>query len=143
MDAPDEGQAFHADGTRGVPRCVQSYIKMPSLHSQQLPTDYCSHMPLPIPPDYAKNLIRRWEMEKKGISPPTLKVPFKYYYPLPVHHPLVPPRPEIQTCSSSLPCTEPELSGDDQTESESLGAPVGKQEVEKLEISLVAQPEEF
>ena len=50
-------------------------------------------MPLPIPFDYAKNLNGRWEMARKGILPPTLKRMFQTRYP--------------------LPCTEPEVLGDD------------------------------
>ena len=31
------------------------------------PDEYCPPMPLPISTDYAKNLMRRWEMPKKGV----------------------------------------------------------------------------
>ena len=33
------------------------------------PEEYCLPMPLPIFPDYAKSLMRRWEMAEKGILP--------------------------------------------------------------------------
>ena len=36
-----------------------------------LPEKYCPPMPLPISLDYAKHFMRRWEMAKKGILPPT------------------------------------------------------------------------
>ena len=34
-------------------------------------------MLLPIPPDYVKSLTKRWEIVRKGISPPTLKMVLK------------------------------------------------------------------
>ena len=80
-------------------------------------------------------------MAKEGILPPTLKITLKKYYPLTIHQPLVPPRPELPTYLSPLPCTEPESSGDDQTESDSLGAPADGREEERLEISLIARPD--
>ena len=73
-------------------------------------------------------------MAEKGIMSSTLKMTLKTYYPLPVHQPLVPPRLEIPTCSSPLPCTKSESSGDDQTESDSLEAPADRREEERLEI---------
>ena len=64
------------------------------------------------------------------------------YYPLTVHQPLVPPYPQIPLCLSPLPCT-PESSGDNQTDSASLGAPVDGQGEERLETSFTVQPDDM
>ena len=97
-------------------------------------------MPLSIPPDYVKLLMRRWGMVKMGILPTILKMTFEKY-PLPVHQPPLLSSPEIPPCSSPLPCTEPESSKDDQTENDSLERPTGGQEEEQLEISLAVRPD--
>ena len=47
------------------------------------PEEYCPPMPVSIRSDYTKNLIRRWEITRKGVLSPTLKIIFKKYYPLP------------------------------------------------------------
>ena len=106
-------------------------------------------MPLPIPSDYAKNLIRKWEMARKGILPPTFKMIIKKYCPLPDRpparqSPVHLQHPEILSCSQSpMPCTEPESLGDDQTDSASLGAQADGRNEEQLETSLVVQPDDM
>ena len=75
-------------------------------------------------------------MTAKGILPPTLKMILKKYYPLPVHPLPVSPHPEIPSCSSPLPCTEPESSGGDQTKNDHVGAPSDEPEEERSEIPL-------
>ena len=107
------------------------------------PEESCPPMPLSIPPDYAKNLMRRWETARKGILPPTLKMTLKRYYPLPVRQSPVPPHPEIPLCLSSLPCTESEPSGDDRTERDSLEAPADGSEEERSEIPLAGEPDDM
>ena len=92
-------------------------------------------------PDCTNSLTRRWEIARKGILPPTFKVILEKCYPLPVRQSPVLPHPEIPSCSSSLPCTEPESSGDGQTESDSLGAPVDEPKEEQPEIPLAVEPE--
>ena len=83
-------------------------------------------------------------MAKKGILPPIFKMVLKKYYSLSVRQPpVLRLHPEILSCSSPLPCTEPELLGDNQTKSESLGAPADELKEEQLEISLVEQYEEI
>ena len=52
------------------------------------PEEYCPTMPLPVPPNHAKNLIKRWETAKNKI--------LKTRYP--------------------LPCSESKSSGDEQIE---------------------------
>ena len=89
------------------------------------PEEYCPPIPLPVLPGYNKHLGKRAETAAKGILLPTLiMVILKKYYPPPVRQSPVPPHPEIPSCSSSLPCTEPESSRDDQTKSDSLEAPL-------------------
>ena len=77
-------------------------------------------------------------MAAKGILPPTLKMILKKYYPLPI---LL--HPEISSCSSPLPCTEPESSERDQTESDSLRAPVDESKEEQSEIPLAVEPDDM
>ena len=77
------------------------------------PNEDCSPMPLLVPPGYHTYLRKRAEMAAKGILPPTLKIIRKMHYPLPVCQSPVLPHPESPPCSSLLPCTEPESSGDD------------------------------
>ena len=60
------------------------------------------------------------------------------YNPLPVS-----PHPEIPACSSSLPCTEPESSRDDQTESDSLGPPIDGPKEEQSEMPLAIEPDDM
>ena len=67
------------------------------------PEEYCPSMPLHIAPDYAKSLIRRWEMTKNII--------LKTRYP--------------------LRCAESESSGDEQIERDSLEALTDGQEEEQ------------
>ena len=77
-------------------------------------------------------------MAAKGILPPTLKIVLKKYYPLPVLlHPKIPSR------SSSLPYTEPESSGDNQTENDSLGAPADVWEEKRSETPLAVEPDDM
>ena len=78
-------------------------------------------------------------MAAKGILPPTLKMILKRYYLLPVRQSLVLPHPENPSCPSSLPCDEPKSSEDDQTESDSLGAPVDGPKEKQSEISLAVE----
>ena len=82
-------------------------------------------------------------MARKSILPPTLKSTLKTYNPLPVCQSPVPQHPKIPYCSSPLPCTEPESSGGDQTESDSLGAPVDGLKEELSEIPLAVQPDDM
>ena len=83
-------------------------------------------------------------MEKKGILPPTLKMILKTYYPLPVSQPPLPPQDKkTPSYPPPLPCTEPDSLGDDQTKSESPGAPTDGREQDQLEVSLVEQPEKI
>ena len=77
-------------------------------------------------------------MAKKSILPPILKINLKKGYSPPVHHPPVLPPPEIPPCSSPLPCTELELSRDDQT-GNSLGALKDERENGQSEIPLVVR----
>ena len=81
-------------------------------------------------------------MGEKGVLPPTRKRILKKYYPLPVHQPLVLPHPKIPPCSSPLPCTDPESSGNGQTESDSLRAPVDRSDEERSETPLVVKPDD-
>ena len=81
-------------------------------------------------------------MAAKGILPPTLKMILRKHYPLPVRQSPVLPHPEIPSPSSSLPCTEPESSGEDQTESDSLGAPVDGPREEQSETPLAVEPDD-
>ena len=46
------------------------------------PEEYCPPTPISIPPDYAKTLIERWKMTRKGILPPNIKMVLKTHYPL-------------------------------------------------------------
>ena len=86
--------------------------------------DYPPIMPLPIPPDYVKRLARSVEMAEKGMLPPSYNMVLNKYLPIPEHQsPVLSQHQEISSCSKSLSCTEPESLGDDQIESESLGAP--------------------
>ena len=80
-------------------------------------------------------------MAVKGVLPPTLKMVLKKYYPLPVHPLSGSPHPEIPSWSPLLPCTEPESSGDDQTESGYFGAPADGPKEERSEIMLAVQPD--
>ena len=48
-----------------------------------IPEEYCSPTPLPIPPDYAHNLGRRSKMAIKSILPPSLKTVLNTYNSLP------------------------------------------------------------
>ena len=80
-------------------------------------------------------------MAKSDILPSTLNMNIKKYYSLPVHQTPILPSSEIPPCSSPMPCTEPESSGDDQIESDSLGEQVDGQEEERWEISLVVWPD--
>ena len=82
-------------------------------------------------------------MARKGILPPTLKMTTKKYYLLLVRQSPVPPHPETPSYLSSLPCTESESSGDDQTESGSLEAPADGSEEERSEIALVGKPDDM
>ena len=94
-------------------------------------------MPLPIPPNYANNLTRRVEMAKKSILLPSYKMVLNEYFLLPVQQsPVLPQHQKIPSCSKSLSCTESESLGDDQIESQSLGAPKDGRGKEQLEISL-------
>ena len=61
------------------------------------------------------------------------------YYPLPVNPLPVSPHPEVSSCSSPLPCTEPVSSRDGHTKSDYLEAPADGQEEGRLEIPLVVR----
>ena len=82
-------------------------------------------------------------MARKGILPPTLKMTTKRYCPLLVRQSPVSPYPETPSYLSSLPCTESESSGDDQTESGSLEAPADGSEEELSENHLVGKPNDM
>ena len=57
-------------------------------------------MPLPIPPDYVKNVERRVEIAKKDTLPPSDKMVLKKHFPLPARQtPVHPQHPEILSCS--------------------------------------------
>ena len=101
------------------------------------PKECCPPMPLPIPPGYHTNLRKRAEMAANDTLPPTLKMILKTYYPLPVS-----PHPDIPSCSSSRRSTEPESWGDDQTESDYLGAQADGRGEEQSEISLAVEPDD-
>ena len=131
-------EQMELEGCKDECKCL---IRYNHCMANNCPKEYCPPMPVPIPPDYAKILMRKWEMAKKSILPHALKMTLKTYYPLPVHQPPVPPPPEILPCSSPLPCNEPESSGDDQTDSDSLREPADGQEEERLEIALVVLPD--
>ena len=119
--------------------------------------EYCPPTPLPIPPDYAKKLIERWEMARKGILPPTLKMILKTRYPLPCtgsessgddqiesgSFKALADGQEEERSSSLLPCAEPESSGYDQIETDSLEALTDGQEEERWKIPLVAGPNDM
>ena len=77
-------------------------------------------------------------MAAKGILSLTLKIILKMYYPLPVS-----PHSEILSRSTSLPCTEPESSGDDRIESDSLGAQADGREEELSEIPIAGEPDDM
>ena len=80
--------------------------------------EYCPSMPLPVPPDYIKNLSKISEMATKGVLPPPLKMILEARYPLLVQQqpsPTLPPR-KIPPSLSPLPCAEPESLGNDQIE---------------------------
>ena len=125
LDARDEDQAFYADGTRDICRKKLDWlIRCYRCAVNNYPQECCSPRPLPVPPGYHTNLDKRAEMAANSILPPTLKMILKRYYLLPVRQSPVLPHPENPSCPSSLPCTKPKSSGDDQTESGSLGAPV-------------------
>ena len=117
-------------------------VKMPPLHNRQLPREVLpTYMPLPIPSDYAKNMIMRWEMVRKGIPTPTFKMILKTYHPLPARQsPVHLQHPEFLSClQSPMPCTEPESLGDDETKTASLGAQADRRKKEQLETSLSVQ----
>ena len=82
--------------------------------------EYYPPIPLPVPPDYFKNLSKRAEMAEETIPPPTLNIVLKIHDPLLVkNQPLIPPSLDIPLLSPSpLPSAEPELLGDDQIETE-------------------------
>ena len=107
------------------------------------PEKYYTLMPLLTPFGYAKNLARRAEMAKKGISPPTFKMILRKYYPLPVRQSPVLTHSEIPSCSPSLTCTEPESWEDGQTDSDALAAQAGGRKEEQLETSLAVQPDDM
>ena len=105
--------------------------------------EYCLPKPLPILPYYAKILTGRWAIARKGILPPTLNMVLKGTTRVPVRWSPVLPHPEIPSCSLSLPCIEPESSGDDQTESDPLGVPVDESKEEQSEIPLAVEPDDI
>ena len=136
MDARDEDRAFMQMKLEAC-RDESDWLTICYLCAvNNYPEEYCPSMPSPMPPGYHTNLEKRAHMAAKGILPPTLKMILKKYYPLPVS-----PHPEIPSCSSSLPCTEPESSRDDQTESDSLGAPIDGPKEERSEIPLAVEPD--
>ena len=106
-------------------------VEVPPLHRQQLSRG--------VLPTYASTHSSRLYQEsgeemgngEKGILPPTLKMTTRKYYPLLVRQSPVPPHPETPSYLSSLPCTESESSGDDQTERDSLEAPADGSEGER------------
>ena len=108
------------------------------------PEEYGPPRPLlPIPTDHAKNVTKMWQKAKKGMLRPTLKTVLKKYYPPTVGQSPVLPQPEIPTCSSSLPWTKPKSSGDDQTESDYLGAQTDGRNEEQFEISLAGESDDI
>ena len=102
-------------------------------------------MLLPVAPDYTKYLVRKSEMAQKGVFPPTLKTIFKTHYPLPARQSLIHRQhPKIPECSQpSLPSTETDSFGDDQTRSASPGAQTDGRKEEQLETSLAVQPDDM
>ena len=91
------------------------------------PEGYCPPMHLPIPPDYAKNLIEIKKMVRNGVLPPTIKTVYKTRYPLACAEPkssgddhivndyleTLADGQEEERSPSPLPCAEPESSEDD------------------------------
>ena len=49
----------YRDECKWLLRCHRCIVK-------NCPEEYCPTIPLPIPDDYVRNLIERWEMAKKG-----------------------------------------------------------------------------
>ena len=78
----------------------------------------------------------------KGISPLTLKMILKTYYPLPARQASVHPQlTKVSSCSPSpMPCTKPESLRDDQTKSSYFGAEINGRKEEQSETSLEVQP---
>ena len=107
------------------------------------PEEYCPPRPLQVFSGYHTKLVTRAKMAVRGILPPPLKMILKKHFPLPVRQSPVLPHPEIPSCSSSLPCTEPESSGVDQTESHSFGVPVDGPKEEQSGISLAREPNDM
>ena len=98
------------------------------------PEDEYSPRPLPIPPDYIDNFLRRLGKALKGILPPTLKMILKTYYPLPARQvPVHLQQQKIPSCSPSpMPCTKPN-SLRDQTKRWYFGAQADERKDEQVE----------
>ena len=116
---------------------------MPPLHSQQLPRGVVLAHASTHPSRLCQESDEEMGNGEKGHLATFSEDGSQSVLPLPVHQPLVPPRPEIPSCSSPLPCTELEWSGDEQTESGSLGSPANGRKEEQLEISIVPRLEEI